>query len=108
MQCIGEYTVCCNSKLGLSLSRVSVCEEKNTPMNNNLVCASRSPFAAGVKTYCACWQQGLNSPPSAAQPSATDITELQELATVLCEPAFEKGCIKQRLDMLELIYSWCV
>lgn len=52
-------------------------------MNNNLVCASRSPFAAGVKAHCPCWQQGLNSPPSAAQPSGTDTTELQELATVL-------------------------
>lgn len=48
------------------------------------MCTSRSPFAAGVKAHCACWQQRLNSPPSAAQTSATDITELQEqLATVL-------------------------
>lgn len=77
-------------------------------MNNNLVCASRSPFAAGVKMHCACWQQGLNSPPSAAQPSATDTTNYRGWLLSSREPAFEKGCIKQHLDMLELIYSWCV
>ena len=36
-----------------------------------------------MKAHRAFWQQGLNSPASAAQPSATDITEPQELATVL-------------------------
>lgn len=50
-------------------------------MNNNVVCSSRSPFAAGVKAHCACWQHGLNSSPSAAQPFC--IPELQELAAVL-------------------------
>lgn len=41
---------------------------------NNSVCAFRAPVAGDVKAHCACWQQGLNSPVLAAQPSATDTT----------------------------------
>lgn len=101
LQHIGDCTVCCNSKLGLSLSYVSVYEEKNTPMISNLVCASRSAFAAGVKAHCASWQQGLNSPPLPLV--------LQELATVLPMYQLLRRDVSNCSNMLELaLYSWCI
>lgn len=79
---------------------------------NNPVCAFRAPFAGGVKAHCDCWQQGLNSPVLAVQPSATGPTELQELPAVLPKnpgTSSDKGGIKQCSDILELaLYSWCI
>lgn len=72
---------------------------------NNSVYAFRAPFAGSVKAHCACWQQGLNSTVLAAQPSATDTTELQELPTVLpmnLGTSSEKGGIKHCSNTLEL------
>lgn len=65
------------------------------------MCAFRAPFAGGVKAHCACWQQSLNSPVLAAQPSATDPPELQELPTALpmnLGTSPEKGGTKQTVS----------
>lgn len=61
---MGESPIRYSSKLGLSLSYLSVYEGKN-PNEQQL----RPPLAAGAKARCARWQQGSCSQPSAAQHS---------------------------------------